>query len=353
MSAELIEHLFLPALANERPDRLGDSAVLDLGGARVAFSTDSFVVRPLFFPGGSIGDLAVNGTVNDLAMSGARPAYLSAGFILEEGTEVAVVGVSPTGSAPRHGRPASRSSPATPRSSTPATATGSSSTRPASAWCPRGARRAGPRRARRRGHRQRRHRRPRRGDHERARGPGVRHRDPQRLRAPRRPGRGDAGGDAATCTPCATPPAAGWRTALNEIASASGVGVELDERPDPGARDGAERLRVARARPVVRRQRGRAGRLRAAGPGRGGARRDAGAPVRRGRGRDRHAASRIIPAWWWHAPGSAPPASSTCRSASSCRGSADGDEVPRAVEIDWDCCPRRWSGHRPDAGVRH
>ena len=91
MTAELIEHLFLPALANERPDRLGDSAVLDLGGARIAFSTDSFVVRPLFFPGGSIGDLAVNGTVNDLAMSGAQPAYLSAGFILEEGTDVAVV----------------------------------------------------------------------------------------------------------------------------------------------------------------------------------------------------------------------------------------------------------------------
>ena len=92
MTAELIEHLFLPALANERPDRLGDSAVLDLGGARIAFSTDSFVVRPLFFPGGSIGDLAVNGTVNDLAMSGATPAYLSAGFILEEGTDLSVVG---------------------------------------------------------------------------------------------------------------------------------------------------------------------------------------------------------------------------------------------------------------------
>ena len=92
MSAELIEHLFLPALANEAPELLGDSAVLDLGGARIAFSTDSFVVRPLFFPGGSIGDLAVNGTVNDLAMSGATPAYLSAGFILEEGTDLSVVG---------------------------------------------------------------------------------------------------------------------------------------------------------------------------------------------------------------------------------------------------------------------
>src|SRR6185369_13175217 len=91
MSAELVEHVFLPAFRNGTLDDLGDSAVLDVAGARLAFSTDSFVVRPLFFPGGSIGDLAVNGTVNDLAMSGAQPAYLSAGFILEEGTDVAVV----------------------------------------------------------------------------------------------------------------------------------------------------------------------------------------------------------------------------------------------------------------------
>jgi hydrogenase expression/formation protein HypE len=63
-----------------------------LGGARLAFSTDTYVVRPLFFPGGSIGDLAVNGTVNDLAMSGAVPSHLSAGFVLEEGTDLAVVG---------------------------------------------------------------------------------------------------------------------------------------------------------------------------------------------------------------------------------------------------------------------
>ena len=62
-----------------------DAASLDIKGARLAFTTDSFVVRPLFFPGGDIGSLAVNGTVNDLAMAGARPLYLSAGFILEEG----------------------------------------------------------------------------------------------------------------------------------------------------------------------------------------------------------------------------------------------------------------------------
>ncbi|MFC8451422.1 hydrogenase expression/formation protein HypE [Kitasatospora sp. NPDC057223] len=91
MSAELVEHIFAPAFGGQVLASLGDSAALTLGGARLAFSTDSFVVRPLFFPGGSIGDLAVNGTVNDLAMSGARPAYLSCAFILEEGVEMSVV----------------------------------------------------------------------------------------------------------------------------------------------------------------------------------------------------------------------------------------------------------------------
>ena len=92
MSAELVEHLFVPAFGGASPQGLADSAVVSLGGARIAFSTDTFVVRPLFFPGGSIGHLAVNGTVNDLAMSGAVPAFLSAGFVLEEGTDIATVG---------------------------------------------------------------------------------------------------------------------------------------------------------------------------------------------------------------------------------------------------------------------
>ncbi|MBK9944921.1 MAG: hydrogenase expression/formation protein HypE [Kouleothrix sp.] len=89
LSAELIEHLFLPAFANDIGAQLGDSAVVELNGARLAYSTDSFVVRPLFFPGGNIGELAVNGTVNDIAMSGAQPLFLSAGFILEEGMPIA------------------------------------------------------------------------------------------------------------------------------------------------------------------------------------------------------------------------------------------------------------------------
>jgi hydrogenase expression/formation protein HypE len=82
---ELVEHLFLPAFRNAALENLGDAAVLELGSGRIAMSTDSFVVQPLFFPGGSIGELAVNGTVNDLAVSGAIPKYLSASFILEEG----------------------------------------------------------------------------------------------------------------------------------------------------------------------------------------------------------------------------------------------------------------------------
>lgn len=92
LSADLVRHLFLPAFGNEALNRLGDSTVFSLNGARLAVSTDSFVVRPLFFPGGNIGELAVNGTVNDLAMSGARPLYLTAGFIVEEGLPLAQLG---------------------------------------------------------------------------------------------------------------------------------------------------------------------------------------------------------------------------------------------------------------------
>jgi hydrogenase expression/formation protein HypE len=113
LSAELVEHLFLPAFdapglgdsdeAAGAPGvagvlrQLGDAAVLRLGpeaaDARLAFSTDSFVVRPRFFPGGNIGDLAVHGTINDLAVSGARPLALSVGMILEEGMALDELGV--------------------------------------------------------------------------------------------------------------------------------------------------------------------------------------------------------------------------------------------------------------------
>jgi len=91
LTHQLIEKIFLPAFSNAMLEQRHDGAVLSVNGSRLAFTTDSFVVRPLIFPGGDIGDLAVNGTVNDLAMCGARPLYLSSGFILEEGLEMATL----------------------------------------------------------------------------------------------------------------------------------------------------------------------------------------------------------------------------------------------------------------------
>jgi hydrogenase expression/formation protein HypE len=87
LSADLVTHLFLPHFQNEALAGLGDAAVVELAGTsqRLAISTDSFTVTPLFFPGGNIGSLAVHGTVNDVAMSGAQPLVMAAGFILEEG----------------------------------------------------------------------------------------------------------------------------------------------------------------------------------------------------------------------------------------------------------------------------
>lgn len=87
LSAELVEHLFLPAYGDASGvlAQLGDAAIVQAGASRLALSTDSYVVRPRFFPGGNIGDLAVNGTVNDLAVAGATPLFLTVGMVLEEG----------------------------------------------------------------------------------------------------------------------------------------------------------------------------------------------------------------------------------------------------------------------------
>ena len=85
LSAQLIEKLFLPRFGNQTLDKLEDQAILPRPAGRLAFTTDSFVVDPIFFPGGDIGDLAINGTVNDICMCGAKPLYLSVAFILEEG----------------------------------------------------------------------------------------------------------------------------------------------------------------------------------------------------------------------------------------------------------------------------
>ena len=85
LSAQLVERMFLPAFGNSTLNQLNDQATFAINGVRLAMTTDSFVVKPLFFPGGDIGSLAVHGTVNDLAMGGAQPLYLSVAFILEEG----------------------------------------------------------------------------------------------------------------------------------------------------------------------------------------------------------------------------------------------------------------------------
>lgn len=85
LSNELIASVFLPSFSNSWLERLEDSAVLTIGDRKFCFTTDSYVVSPVFFPGGDIGSLAVHGTVNDLAVCGGKPLYMSTGFILEEG----------------------------------------------------------------------------------------------------------------------------------------------------------------------------------------------------------------------------------------------------------------------------
>ena len=93
LTADLIEHLFLPAFGDAAASAsLNDAAVLPSGEGSLAFTTDSYVIRPLFFPGGDIGQLAVYGTVNDLAMAGAQPVALSTSFIIEEGLPLETLG---------------------------------------------------------------------------------------------------------------------------------------------------------------------------------------------------------------------------------------------------------------------
>ena len=85
LTSELINKLILPAFDNKYLNELGDQAVININGSKIAFTTDSYVINPIFFPGGNIGELAVNGTINDLAVGGAKPLYISAAFIIEEG----------------------------------------------------------------------------------------------------------------------------------------------------------------------------------------------------------------------------------------------------------------------------
>jgi len=91
LTQELIRDIFLPSFNNPFLAPLSDSAVFEVNGARVAFTTDSYVIKPLFFPGGDIGKLAVSGTINDLTVVGARPIFISCGFIIEEGLPLSIL----------------------------------------------------------------------------------------------------------------------------------------------------------------------------------------------------------------------------------------------------------------------
>ena len=251
--------------------------MLDVGGARLAFTTDSYVVRPLFFPGGDIGTLAVNGTVNDLAMCGARPLYLSAGFILEEGLPMETLRriVAVDADAPRR-----------PPASTLVTGDTKVVDRGKGDGVFINTAGIGVDRARPR-HRaasvrpgdavllSRRHRPARHGGHGRARRAWSSRRDRERLRAAR--GRWslallDAGIDV-HCLRDLT--RGGLASALVEIAEAAGLHIRIDEARDSGPRGRPRRVRDPRPRSALRRQRGAVRRLRARGRRRPRARRPA------------------------------------------------------------------------------
>ncbi len=278
---------------------LNDAAVVDVAGARLAFTTDSFVVSPLEFPGGDIGELAVNGTVNDLAMMGAQPAGALAGLRHRGGTadrraardhRVGGAGGGQGGRPDRdrrHEGGRSRSRGRAVRQH-----------RRASGSCADGVSRRGrPRRRRRRGHPVRPDRPARRGDHERPRGPGVRGGDRLRHAAAQRAGRRDRWPSCPDAHVLRDPTRGGLASALNEIAAASGVGIELDEEtiPIPGpVRAACEMLGP---RPAPRRQRGQARGDRARRIGRGRRRGDAGARRRAPRPSRSAASSPITRAW--------------------------------------------------------
>ena len=135
----LIEGLFVPAFESAELAELGDAGRVEVDGTELAMTTDSYVVKPLRFPGGSIGELAVNGTVNDLAVSGARPLALTLSLVLEEGLRRRRAALRGRGDrAQRRARPGCRSSPATPRWSSAGAPRACTSARPASAAAIRG-----------------------------------------------------------------------------------------------------------------------------------------------------------------------------------------------------------------------
>ena len=309
------------------PGALGDAAMLGLpSGERLAFSTDSFVVKPLRFPGGSIGHLAVHGTVNDLAVMGATPD-VDLGRVRHRGGvrgRRAPRRSSPTWRRPRAPR-ACTSSPATPRSSDGGAADGLYITTAGVGVVPAG-RSLGAGRGATAGDVvlvSGTHRRPRHGGDARPRRPRARGRHPLRHRTARRPGRALSSPPRRHRAGCATRPAAGSGTVCNELARDTGLAVVLDEAALPidpavnGACDllGIDPLYVAnegKLVAVVPAGRGRRRARRAARPPGRARRRADRRDRRRARGHRRAAARR-----------SAAPASSTCSSAIRCPGSAD------------------------------
>ena len=256
-SAALVENVFLDAFVDGDPGPLPDAATLQLaGGERLAFSTDSFVVQPLRFPGGSIGHLAVHGTVNDLAVQGADPAWLSAAFVIEEGfpmdelralvadmadaaraAHVEIVTGDTKVVGPRRGRRSVRHDRGCRR-------------HPSGPDARRGAGAAGRRRARV-GH----HRRPRHGGHARARRPLARERHPFRHRAARRAGRRPPRGCARDAVAPRSDP--GWRRDRVQRAGARHRSLGGARRSrSPAAPRGERRVRPPRHRPLDGRQRG-------------------------------------------------------------------------------------------------
>ena len=326
LSAELVEQLFLPAFGDG--GRGGDAhrrrrCSTCPAGARLAFTTDTYVVQPLFFPGGDIGELAVNGTVNDLAMSGATPLALSSAFVLEEGLELDVL----RRVAPSMGRAARRAGVGLVTGDTKVVERGHGdglyvNTAGRRHRARRGRRPPGAGRARRRGHRQRADRAARHRRAQPARGPRVRHRDPLRHRAAGRPGRSHARRRAPICTCCGTspgaasPPAcASWRRRRGSASSSRSAACRCPRRSGPPAASSASTRCTwptrASSSPSCAPERADAGaRGDAADPG--GERERGDRRCRRG-----------IPGWSSPAPGSAGPGWSTGRWASSCRGSAD------------------------------
>ena len=305
-------------------------------GGRLAFSTDSFVVKPMFFPGGSIGDLAVNGTVNDLAMMGATPLYLSTAFILAEGTPLEDLGRV----AMAVGKAAESAGVPLVTGDTKVVDSGSGDgvyvNTAGIGVVPDGVD-IGPRRAEV-------------GDAVIVSGDiGVHGMavmscreglefgtdDPERHRGAARPRRRDAGHRRRRARAARPDPRRGLgqpqrdRPGLRGRHRPRGAVV-----PDPAG--GPGRLRPARARPAPGGQRGQAGRDRAGRPRRRGARGDA-PDIRSAPGRPGSApAWPSTRGWWWRGPGSAAPGSWICRSASSCRGSAEACSCPPPGR----CCSR-------------